>query len=119
MIATILGWILIIMGVLFLLKPQLLKNRLQKKGLKKLKRYMFFVLVSLGGLFIGVAWGIPGIFGKILMVLGIIGILKGFFILKAKAAEKTIEWLRAQPLILFRIGACFYITLGIIILLRR
>lgn len=119
MIAVILGWILIIIGVLFLLKPQLLKNRLQKKGLKKLKRYMFFMLVSLGGLFIGVAWGIPGIFGKILMVLGITGILKGFFILKAKAAEKIIEWLSAQPLIFFRISACFHIVIGIRILLRH
>jgi hypothetical protein len=119
MIATILGWVLIVMGTLFLLKPEALKNRLQKKGLRKMKRYLFFLTISVALLFIGAAGNIPGLWGKILLIFGIIGIIKAFFLLKAKAAEKMMNWFFTKPLSLFRIGGCLYLLIGLIILLRR
>ena len=119
MIATILGWVLIVMGTLFLLKPEALKNRLQKKGLRKMKRYLFLLTISVALLFIGAAGNIPGLWGKILLIFGVLGITKAFFLLKAKAAEKMMNWFFTKPLIIFRIGGCFYVLLGLILLLRR
>ena len=119
MIATILGWVLIVMGTLFLLKPQALKNRLQKKGLRKMKRYLFFLTISVALLFIGAAGNVPGLWGKILLIFGIIGIIKAFFLLKAKAAEKMMNWFFTKPLSLFRLGGCLYLLIGLLILLRR
>ena len=118
MLAKILGYIFVLAGILFLLKPQILKNKLQKKGLRKLRKYMFFLLVFLGVAFIGVARNFHGLWAIVFTILGIIGIFKGIFFLKAKAADKLITWLAAQPLNLFRIGGCAYIILGIILLSR-
>lgn len=119
MITKILGYLWIIAGVFFVLKPQILKNSIQRKSLKKLRKYFIFIAVLLGALLISVGWKLQGFLAKMIIVLGIISIFKGVFLLKAKVADKMIEWFAAKPLIFFRTGACFYILIGVIILLLR
>ena len=116
MFVKILGYIWLVVGILFLLKPQILKNRLQKKGLKKLRKYFVLLALILGALLISIGFKFQGILAKIVMILGILGIFEGIFLLKAKASDKIIEWFAAKPLIYFRLGACFYIAIGIILL---
>ena len=116
MLVKIFGWMWVVAGILFLWKPQLLKNRLQKKSLKRLRKYTFLLAIFLGLLLIGVARNFHSLLAKIIMVLGIIGVFKGIFLLKAKTADKLIQWSAARPLIFFRMGACLYILIGVIIL---
>jgi len=116
MLATILGWFFIIMGILFVIWPQVLRNRLLKKSYKTMRRYFVLLSIFLGILLIKVSWGYEGLLPKIIVALGIIGIFKGFFLLKSKAAEKMSAWFAGQPLILFRAGAAFHILIGIAIL---
>lgn len=116
MFAKIFGWFWIIMGILFLIKPAMLRNKLQKKSFKILKKYLFAIAIILGLFLIGVGLKHQGILSKIIMVLGIIGVLKGFFFIKSKAAEKIVGWVIKQPLSFFRIAASCYILLGILIL---
>ena len=116
MLIKLLGWFWIITGTLFFLRPEMLRKRLQKKTLNKLKKYLFLIVITLSLFLIGAAWKSEGLLSKIVMVLGIIGILKGFFLLKAKAAEKILEWFIKQPLTFFRFGASLQIIIGIIIL---
>lgn len=118
MLAIILGWVLIAMGTLYLLKPEALRKRMQKQGLKKVRGYLFFLTILVALLFVGAAVNLPGIWGKVLFALGIIGIIKAFFFLQAKAAEKMINWIFTMPLMLFRIGGCLYILLGLFLILR-
>ena len=116
MLIKLLGWFWIITGILFFLRPEMLRKRLQKKTLKKLKKYLFLIVIALSLFLIAAAWKSEGLLSKIVMVLGIIGILKGFFLLKAKAAEKILEWFIKQPLIFFRFCAALQVIIGIIIL---
>ncbi|HDZ77191.1 MAG TPA: hypothetical protein ENH41_03815 [Candidatus Omnitrophica bacterium] len=116
MFAKIVGWFWIIVGVLFLLKPAMLKNKLQKKSFKKIKKYLFLLAVILGGILVSIGFKYSGFFPKLVMVLGIISIVKGFYFLKGKAAEKVLGWFLNKPLIFFRFSALFYIVLGALIL---
>ncbi|MBP7088071.1 MAG: hypothetical protein KBB01_02090 [Candidatus Omnitrophica bacterium] len=116
MLANIIGWIFVILGILFIVKPEILRNKLQKKGIKKLKKYLFYLalIISLGLLV--ASFKMSGIGAKIIAILGIIGIFKAIFLLKAKAADKMLEWSAKQPLNLFRFGGAIYIIIGIAIL---
>lgn len=116
MLAKIIGWLWIGSGALFLLKPNILKNKLQKKGLKKVKKILFSLAVT-AGIFLIIASGkMDGILSKVMAILGIVAILKGIFLLKSKLSEKLLNWAGSQPLLYFRILACLYILIGIVIL---
>lgn len=117
MIARALGWLWIAMGVLFLIKPQILRNRLQRKTIRRFRKVLFLIAIALGVYLIGAAWKLEGIVAKIIVLLGIIAIFKGFLLLKAKAMDKIMDWLAQQPLIFFRVSALIYIGIGIIVLL--
>ena len=119
MLAKIFGYIFILAGTLFLLKPQLLKKRLQKKGLKKLRRLMFAIAMAAGVFFISTAITLRGLQVKVFLILGIIAIFKGTFLLRAKVADKFLSWFAVQPLNIFRLAACIYILLGTAILIFR
>ena len=116
MLKVLLGWFFIIIGVVFLLWPGLLRRRLQKKSMKYVRRALFLVTVPLAWFLIVTGLKYEGLLSKVLMVAGIIGIFKAFFLLKAKAAEKIIDWFLKRPAIFFRAAATFQIVLGIIIL---
>lgn len=119
MLAALLGWLFIIMGIIFMLRPQILRDKLCKKSYKIMRKYLLGLSVFLGILMIGAAWRYEGILPKIIMVVGIIAILKGFLLLKSKLADKMVEWLAKQPLIIFRIGASMHIAIGIVLLNLR
>ncbi len=117
MIARIIGWLWIILGVISLIKPEFLKRRFQKKGLKKFRRIFFAIAFILGAYLISISWKIPGLLSKIVMLIGIVIVFKGLFLLKAKTTEKIVDWLSRQPLTYFRVGGLLYLIFGIIILL--
>lgn len=116
MIVKFLGWVWLIFAILFFLKPQWLKAKLQKKTLKTLKKYLFILAIFLGLWLIVAAFKIDAAWSKLFMALGIIAIIKGIFFLKAKAADKILEWFAAKPRGFYRIIAAIHIIIAIIIL---
>lgn len=116
MLIKILGYFWVVIGVLFLIWPQLFRGRLQKKGLRRLRKYFFLIAIILGATLISATWNLKGFLPKLIMFIGIIAIIKGIFLLKSKLAEKWIGWFSEKPLIYFRLGACCYILLGLLIL---
>jgi len=110
---------MIIMGILFLAKPELLRKKLQKKSTKYVKRILFGVTLFFAIMFIYAGWKSPGMLAKILMILGIIGLFKAVFFLKAKTAGKIVEWYINQKPVFFRIGGAVYIVMGVAILLFK
>lgn len=119
MLVKILGWLLILWGIFFFIKPEILRRKLQRKITKKLKKYLFLIAMFLGFLFINAAWKSEGLPARLFMVLGVIAIFKGFFFLKAKAAQKLMEWFCRQPPIFFRWAAACHIAIGISIILGK
>jgi len=116
MLVKIVGTIWIIMGIIALIWPGYLQKRLGRQSVRKVKKYLFALAVILGVLLIAAAWGHPGWWPKVLVILGIIAIIKGLFFLKGQAAEKMLEWFGRQSLGFFRFAAIVYIILGILII---
>ncbi len=119
MFAKILGWAWIILGVVFLMKPQMLRNRLQKKGIKKIRKYLFAAALALSSMILSVAWNSEGILAKIVFIFGLVGIFKSMFFLKEKTSEKLVEWLSKQQLKFFTVWAVAQICFGVMLLLLR
>lgn len=112
MLLNIIGWVYLIFGALYLIKPDWLQSRLKKKSTKKLKRIFFAIALFMGILLIKATWGMEGLIPKIIMVMGFIAILKALFFLKAKAAENLIQWWIDRPTSFYRICAIGMLAFG-------
>lgn len=119
MLTAIVGWFFICMGTLFAIKPQILQKRLQKKSYKKIRGLLFVLTICAGGLLVSVGLKHQGILPKIIMILGIFGLIKAFWLLKAKTAEKLLEWSAKLPILWYRVGGCCHILIGVAILTIR
>ena len=113
MLTTIVGGLWILRGLFFLYKPDWLKGRLQKKGVKGVRRLVFALSLAAGILLLGAAWDLSGIVGIVVGVIGGLAVLKAFFFLRSKASESLIEWIEPQPLSFFRAIAVLYIVIGV------
>lgn len=116
MLLKILGWIWLISGIFFLLKPQRFRDKLQKTSAKKLKRFFFWLALTLSILLITAVWNVHGTVATILKILGVIGLFKAAFFLKAKAADAVLEWYVSRPVKFFRFSAIGLIVMGAFIL---
>ena len=67
-------------------------------------------------LLINLAFSASVVLAKVLAAFGIIGMIKAFFILKSKAAEKIFDWFGKRSVRFLRGLAIFYIVIGITIL---
>ena len=94
MFLSILGWFWIITGALFLLRPDMLRRRLQKKSTKIVKRYLFVIILFFASMLVAAGLKAHGVPAKIIMILGVIGVFKGLFLLRAKASDKIGSGLR-------------------------
>lgn len=115
MIAKIIGLIWVVWGILILIKPEILRKKLQTKGIKKLKKNLFLLTLFLSITLIVASFKASGL-SKILLVLGIVGIFKAFIFLKSKASDKLIAFSANLSLSVYRAGGAFYIILGLSII---
>jgi len=116
MLVKFMGWLLVVWGIIFLLKPEALRNKLVKKGIKRLKKTLFLITFAVSILFITTAFKMHGVISKVILVFGIMGIIKAFLFLKEKTGQKMLDLATNMPIICFRIGAIFYIALGVMML---
>jgi len=116
MIAKIIGLIWIVWGILILIKPEILRKKLQTKGSKKLKKNLFLLTLFLSITLIMASFKASGLLPKILLVLGIMGIFKAFIFLKSKASDKLIAFASSLSLTVYRVGGALYIAIGLSIM---
>ncbi len=116
MIAKIIGIIWVIWGIVILVKPEILRKKLQTKGSKKLKKNLFLLTLFLSITLIIASLKASGLLPKILLVLGIIGIFKAFIFLKSKASDKLIAFSANLSLSVYRAGGALYLVLGLIMM---
>jgi len=112
MLLKIIGWLYLIGGIFYMIKPVWLQNKFKKKSIKKVKQICFVLVLMIGTLLIKATWGMEGLIPKIIMILGFIGILKAFFFLKAKAADNLLQWWLKQPPNFFRMNAVAMLVFG-------
>ena len=110
------AWFWIIFGIIFLVRPEKFRKALQSKGYIAFRNYLFLIILFTSLFLINMALRNSGVLLRILAVLGIIGIVKAFIILKSKAAEKIFDWFGEISLRFLQALAILYIAIGISIL---
>lgn len=116
MLGKLLGWVWLIFGIWYLVRPEALRNKFQKKSLKKIKKILFGITLVLGIWMILAGFRTEGLFSKLLVIFGVVALFKGVFFLKAKAADRILGWYAKQPVLFFRLSAVFYVLAGIAII---
>lgn len=106
-----------IMGLLWLAKPQALQKRLNRKMNRSLKFTVFGFVIVFGFLILGSVIRAPGTIPKIAGIVGLVIAIKGIRMLTSKGSEKMLEWWANKPLGFFRIWAAFILATGIALLL--
>ncbi len=119
MFSNILGWAWVVMGVFFFCRPQFLKNKLQKKAIRKIRGQLFLLALIISGVLMRISWGVPGVWAKIVFIIGILGVIKAFFLLQGKIVEKIAQWLSSKPPAFFRLGALFHIGFGLVLVFMK
>lgn len=117
MLSKILGVATIMMGLLWLAKPQVLQNRLKKKMNRNLKFTVFGFVIVFGFLVLGSVIKAPGLIPKLIGIVGLVIAIKGIRMFTSKASEKILGWWANKPLGFFRIWAAFILATGIALLL--
>lgn len=117
--STIIGSLFIVSGLVFVAKPEMLRRRMKKKGLRKLRRYLLAIVASAGILLISAGWQLDGAPAKIFTVVGVLFLVKGAFLLKAKSADIITTRLMKVPTLYLRLFAVGQIILGIVIIMLR
>jgi threonine/homoserine/homoserine lactone efflux protein len=115
--ARILGIIWIILGIIWAVKPAILRDRLKRKMTRKIKWAFYGFFMMFGILMVGSVIKLPGILPKIVGLIGIILIIKTLVLMLSKTSEKLWEWWLKQPLMIFRLQAIGFIIIGILLLL--
>ena len=114
--AKIIGALLVLSGGIFLISPERFRRRLKKKTVRTIRRYLFAAASCLGILLISAGWQHEGALPKILVVVGIIVLLKGMYLLKAKSADIIVAWLLKVPTVYLRVFALCQVLAGVLIL---
>ena len=117
MIAKILGMIWVILGLLWLVRPAMLRRRLTKKMTRKMKWAVYgFILVLMFSLF-GVVIKAEGLFLKIAGLIGVFIVINAILSITAKASEKISDFWTKKPLAFFRIWGLVVLISGILLIL--
>jgi uncharacterized protein YhhL (DUF1145 family) len=113
MLSKIIGLIWLILGVIWLIKPGSLKDRLTRKMNKKLKWIIFGFITLFSILILGSVFKAPGLLPKVVGIAGLFIAVKGILFLTSKTEEKVIGWWQKKPLFVFRIWALIMLLIGL------
>jgi len=112
MIAKIIGWTWIMLGIFWLIKPEGLKNRMKKKTGRRTKRVIYAAILMMAFYMIGSAFGAPGMLPKIIAIIGMIMVIRVIIMITSKTSEKIFDWWTNKPSIIFRIWALVFLMIG-------
>ncbi|RKY40580.1 MAG: hypothetical protein DRP85_08335 [Candidatus Makaraimicrobium thalassicum] len=116
MLSKILGIIWIVFGVLWLIKPQILRNRLKKKMNRRIRRVVYGFMMIFGFLLIGSVIKARGLLPKIIGLAGIVLAIKAIILITSKTSERILDWWADKPLLFFRTAALLVLTIGLMLI---
>jgi len=117
MFTRILGIIWLLPGIWWLIRPERLKVRMQKKMTRRMRRVVFGAVITVGLLMSGSAFRVPGILPKIISLLGMVIAIKAIMLVTSKTSERVFEWWGERPIVFFRIWALFLVLTGVVLII--
>ncbi len=117
MIAKIFGIIWILLGILWIFKPQMLRNRFKKKMSRKGRRIFFFFILMASFVMVGSVIKAPRMTAKIVGVIGMFVAIKAIMVLTSRTSEKVLSWWAERPLGIFRAWAVVIFITGVLLML--
>lgn len=112
----ILGWFLIITGILMLWKPEKARKSLAGRGFGLIKGYLFIMAMFLAALLVAAANKLNGLLALAILILGIVFLVKGYLFLKKQISNKIREWLQKVAITYLRGYAVVQIAIGMAML---
>ena len=105
--SKIVGLLLAAGGLPALISPDRLQQRLRRKGMRYVTRWLFLCLVFIGSLLISFAWQQEGWIPKAVGVAGFVMLLKALLLLRTRIGQLIAERLvDLQPIYLRLIALC-------------
>ena len=116
MLAKIIGIIWIILGMLWLIKPQTLRDRLKRKMTRKIKWIVFLFILFFALSLLGSIIRAEGASLKIVGLLGLFIVIKSLYLVTAKTADKISTWWQGRSLLFFRLWGLFILATGVMLI---
>ena len=116
MLSRILGIIWIISGLLWLIKPETLRNMLGRKIKRKTIWVVFSFILMFGLLLTGSVIRVYGLLPKIIGITGMVLAIRAIMIITSRTSEKFSDWWAARPVAYFRMWALFILGMGIMLM---
>jgi len=119
MITQIIGSIWIILGIVWLIKPEGLKNRLKRKMGRRAKKVIYVAVLMLALSMIGSAFSAPSVLFKIIAIIGMVMAIRVIIMITSKTSEKIFDWWADRPTIIFRVWALIFLAVGVLMVFFR
>ena len=116
--AVILGWILIISGIIFLIKPERARNKMLKQGFGVIKGVLVVIAIYLILFLMSLAGKSRGILSTLILLVLLI-VVVAFFKLKKKTFLKLQEQFKKIPVKILRIYAIIQIIIGLLMVFLK
>lgn len=116
MLSKIAGIIWIVFGLLWLARPEVLKNRLKKKMNRRMKKIVYGFILMFGFLLIGSVIKAPGLLPKVIGIIGAIIAIRAIMAITSTASEKMLDRLGDRSIKFFRVWAVSVLVIGVILL---
>jgi len=119
MILKIVGVFWTVFGLFWTLRPEYLKTRLQRKITRRIKIIVILALLFFGFTLAGSILKARGILTKLAGIAGALIVVRTVMMLTNKTSEKLFEWLKARPIVFFRLLAGTIFIFGLIFIYGR
>jgi hypothetical protein len=116
---VILGWFLVISGILLFLQPEKARQKLLRMGFKQVKGLLFIAVVFI--LLTVFSWGakLHGILALALMVFAFILAIRWYLLLKKSSFDRMAVWFQRIPIPTLKAFASIQIGLGVLLLVLK
>ena len=108
----------IILGVVWLFRPENFRSYVRKKIFKKYRRLAFILLLITGGYLLSF-FRFSFVAAKLVALLGLIVIIKALFLLNRKFLEIISQELEKIPLLYIRLASLILVGAGVFIFLFK
>jgi len=106
----------IILGVVWLFRPESFRSYVRKKIFKKYRRLALILLLITGGYLLSF-FRFSFVAAKLIALLGLIVIIKALFLLNRKFSESLSRYIEKIPIFYIRVASLLLIGIGISIFL--